>query len=41
MVTVGAPYDGFARAVSTLLQREGYSAADLAATAERFGVTLA
>jgi quercetin dioxygenase-like cupin family protein len=41
MVTVGAPYDGFARAVSALLQRDGYSAADLVETAARFGVTLA
>jgi hypothetical protein len=41
MVTVGAPYDGFARAVSALLQRDGYSASDLVETAGRFGVTLA
>jgi quercetin dioxygenase-like cupin family protein len=40
MVTVGAPYDGFAKAVSVLLQRDGYTASDLVATAERFGVTL-
>lgn len=40
MVTVGAPYDGFAKAVSALLQRDGYTAADLAETAGRFGVTL-
>jgi quercetin dioxygenase-like cupin family protein len=41
MVTVGAPYDGFAKAVSALLQRDGYTATDLVTTAERFGVTLA
>jgi quercetin dioxygenase-like cupin family protein len=40
MVTVGAPYDGFAKAVSELLQRDGYTAADLVETAGRFGVTL-
>ena len=40
MVTVGAPYDGFAKAVSALLQRDGYTAAELVDTAGRFGVTL-
>jgi quercetin dioxygenase-like cupin family protein len=40
MVTVGAPYDGFAKAVAGLLQRDGYTAADLVDTAGRFGVTL-
>ena len=40
MVTIGAPYDGFAKAVAGLLQRDGYTAADLVATAGRFGVTL-
>lgn len=40
MVTVGAPSDGFANAVSALLQREGYAAAGLAEAAGRFGVTL-
>ena len=40
MVTVGAPYDEFAKAVSALLQRDGYTATDLAETASNFGVTL-
>lgn len=40
MVTVGAPYDGFAKAVSALLEQGGYSAEDLVETAGQFGVTL-
>ena len=40
MVTVGPPYDGFARAVAQLLQDDGHTAADLVETAQRFGVTL-
>lgn len=40
MVTVGAPYDGFARAMAELFARDGYAIEELLATAGEFGVTL-
>ncbi len=40
MVTVGAPYDGFARAMASLFKRDDYAVEELLATAAKFGVTL-
>lgn len=41
MITIGPPYDGFARDVADLLATAAYSVADLVAVAERHGVRLA
>ena len=41
MITIGPPYDGFAKDVARVLARDGYSAAELVDVAARYGVKLA
>lgn len=40
MVTVGAPYDGFAREMAALFAREGYAMSEVLTAAGKYGVSL-